>query len=181
VDPLLSPDDFRTLTGLDVDPVRLDLLLGQASAAVRAFCGWHIAPTLTGATVTADGTGGRTLSLPTLYLTNVSAVTEHGTALDLDSVTWSEHGVIERGCAWTCRRRGVVAVIDHGYETVPGEVAAVVCSIVSRVAPNPLGVVREQTGPFSVTYSQTAFNQAGGVVLLANEKDVLAAYRIPGV
>lgn len=179
--PLLSPDEFTTLTGLDVDPTRLALLLDQASARVRAYCGWHIAPKLTGAVVVADGTGGRTLSLPTLLLVDLVSVSEDGTALDVATVDWSAHGVLELPRAWTCRRRGVVAVIDHGYEETPDEIGAVVCSIVARMAPNPLGLVREQTGPFSVTYPQTAPNQAGGIALNLAEEAALAPYRIPGV
>ena len=39
-----------------------------AQAAVRAYCGWHIAPSLS-ETLVLDGTGARAFILPTLHLT----------------------------------------------------------------------------------------------------------------
>lgn len=181
MDPLLSVTDLEDITGLGLEPARAGLLLAQASAAVRAYCGWHIAPLLTGAVVVVDGNWSRTVGLPTLHLVGVASVTENGEPVDLAEISWSTYGALQRSCRWTPRRRGISAVIDHGYETVPEEVGAVVCSMVTRAGSNPLGVVREQTGPFSVTYPQSAPNQAGGMSLWASEKDILGPYRIPGI
>lgn len=187
MDPLATPEQLETYAGLGLlgEP-RGDMLLDAASAAVRGYCGWHIAPSLT-ETLTLDGSGGQVQTLPTLHLTDVTEVLQNGTAVDLATVQWSAAGYLWRPCAWSTPGcigapllRGVTVAIVHGYTPVPAELVAVVCSVAARAAVSPTGVVREQTGPFSVTYSQTAPNTAGGVALLPAETAILDRYRIPG-
>lgn len=153
------------------------MLLDIASGDVRTYCGWHIAPSVT-ETVTADGSGGLVQALPTLNLTAVTAITEDGEPVDMDDVHWSTAGLVTRATPWTSRLGGVTANITHGYSTVPAEIVGVVLMAAVRAAVSPTGAVREQAGPFSITYSQTSPNQAGGVVLLPHEKLVLDRYSI---
>lgn len=83
-----------------------------ASAVVRAYCGWHIAPVLT-TDVVCDGPGSTTLILPTLRLQSINSCTVSGppddgiapTVVDLATeVEWSEAGVV-RGPFRTKRLR----------------------------------------------------------------------------
>lgn len=176
--PLASPTELETYAGLGLPADRANLLLDQASGLVRDYCGWHIAPQVI-EDVTVDGSGAAIQGLPTLYLTDVTAVSEDGDSVDLADVTWSQVGHLHRAKPWTCAFRAVTASIVHGYTVTPPAVQAVVCAIASRAAASPTGVISESTGPFSVRFSQTAPGQAGGVVLTSIEQDVLERYRIP--
>ena len=99
-----------------------------ACAAVRSFCGWHVAPSLT-EPVTVDGPGGDTLLLPTLHLTNLTDVTNDGAPVA--NPEWSATGMV-RG-SWTSKFRGVVATMTHGHSACPPELLAVVKAFAHRL------------------------------------------------
>src|SRR4051812_23456089 len=97
----------------------------QAVAFVQTYCGWHIAPSVT-ETLTLDGGGGNVLVLPSLYVTDVAAITENGITLDpaLD-YQWSEAGMVRRSWAtgywsgysgrwWSCEYRSITVELTHG-------------------------------------------------------------------
>jgi hypothetical protein len=115
-DPLAA-----TPTGVDADAWE------AACGAVRAYCGWHVAPSVT-ETVTVDGPGGNVLFLPTLHLTGITSLTNDGTTVT--DPEWSEAGMV-RG-SWTSKFRGVVAEITHGYEECPAEIIGVLTEAASR-------------------------------------------------
>ena len=138
-----------------------------ACATVRAFCGWHVAPSVT-QPMTVDGPGGSMLLLPTLHLTNVTSVTNDGTAVT--DPEWSEAGMV-RG-AWSTKFRGVTLSMTHGYELCPDDVALVAQALALRVQANPESAVRVQRGPFSDQYE-------AGNGLTAFEKATLDRYRLP--
>lgn len=148
------------------------LLLTAAEAAVRTYCGWHIAPSRTD-TLTVDGSGSSVLALPTLYLTAVASITEDGDAVDMTSVDWSTSGVLWRDRPWSSRRRGVAATVTHGYAEPPAEVTAVVLAWAARAKTAPQGIRSETVGSMSVTYTD------GVVMFAAEERAILDRYRIP--
>lgn len=152
-----------------------DTALGLAEAAVRAYCGWHVAP-VKSETVTAWGAGDGVILVPSLHVVSVESVTVDGEPVT--DFTWREHGTMHGRC-W--RGRVEVSLIhgfDQGspaYQVVRGLILA----IAARAKASPNGVMRAQVGQISETYSQTATNQAGGVALLSTERDVLAPYKLP--
>jgi hypothetical protein len=151
----------------------------QAEALVRAFCGWHIAPSRT-ETVTRKGTDAPTLVLPSLKVTAVSSVTDDGNALTVtDDYTWSPAGVLTHVDRWSTG--DVVVAFTHGYATPPAEVTAIVQAVAQRAVNNPGSLIRVQAGPFADTYSQTGSNQSLPIALLDAEKDALAHYTIHSV
>ena len=83
----LGRDDPATLRQLEI-----------ALAAVRHWCGWHIAPVQT-VELTLDGPGGKLLVLPTLNVRSVTRVTECGEYLDLGDITWSANGRVAKRSA----------------------------------------------------------------------------------
>lgn len=189
--PLATSSDYTSLIGPLPAGVDVNQLCVDASARVRAYCGWHIAPSVS-EVFTVNGSGLFRQFLPTMFITDVASVTDSGVALDLTMVDWAAEGWLEwaqyspgyqRSYGWpglfSRRPRGVVASITHGYPTVPGEVVALVCSVVARQAASPSGVVREQAGAVSAQYSQVAPNVSGGLTLLASEMVALDSYRIP--
>lgn len=179
--PLVVPADVEEYTQGKVsasDP-RLEALIAGATAAVRGYCGWHIAPSLT-ETVTLDGPGGDVLTLPTMHLTDLAAVTEAGTVLDVATVEWSELGSVrkESGC-WTERYRGVVVTMTHGHDAAP-DVAQIIIQAVIPALSSPMAATSERAGTFAVTWATTAPGVAGGLSLLQRDRDILDTYRLHG-
>lgn len=172
--PLLDAETFAQLVaGTGLEELRLASIIRE----VRDYCGWHIAPAID-ETLTVDGSGGTVQQLPTLHLNSVTSVTENGEPLELDRYEWSRDGSLRRrSCRyWTNRYRGVVAVVNHGFDTVPENIVAVVLDAASAAIATPVGADAEQPetmGPFS-------FGANGGVVLKAAQQRVLDRYRIPG-
>jgi len=161
-------------------PALVDMLAG-ASAGLRRYCGWHIGPTRREELV-VDGSGGRLLLLPTLHVTQVHLVTEHGREPMLgDEVEWSAIGTLRAPTRWTERFRGVTVDLDHGYPLaeIP-DVAQIVKQVVATALASPMGVTREQAGQISVSWATTAPNVAGGLSLLDRDLALLEAYRLGG-
>ncbi|MST50575.1 hypothetical protein [Mobiluncus porci] len=183
MEPILKPETLEALTGgqiLSGDPAAL-LLIDSVTAAIRSFCGWHVAPVVT-ETVTLDGTGGYHLNLPTGRLLDVTGLKIAGIAAPPESYDWSQSGMIQlRGGRFPARFRSVEVTMRHGYslEEVP-DVAQIIRQVVVNAAASPMGVLRENAGGVSIEYSTTGAGIAGGVSLLARDRAALAPYRIAG-
>lgn len=150
----------------------------QAEALVRAYCGWHVAPSKPGTATLRATPGASVLLLPSLHVTAVT-VTVNGVELVAGTdYTWDEHGILKS--YWWSTAYDVEIEFTHGYDTVPAEVAAIVQAAAVRAVANPGSLVRTQAGPFSETYSQSGINQVIPLTLLDAEKTVLDEYRIPG-
>lgn len=137
-----------------------------AVAAVRSYCGWHIAPEVT-ETVTIDGSGSSLQILPTMRLVDLVSITNDGTAVD--SPEWSHDGFVRRSC-WTRKLRGVVAEMTHGYEVWPDELESVTVELVAGAA--RAGVKAVTSGSHQVSFETT---------LSSSQLGVLDRYRLPSV
>lgn len=145
-----------------------------AVSAIRGYCEWHIAPVVT-ETVTADGSGGGLLLLPTKRLLNVTGVTNHGEAVADSDVHWSSRGTVRGPKTWSMARYGdVTLTIQHGYEDFPPEVLAVARSL-AAAGWGTVGT-RLGSGPHSIDMSEHA--QAGAGSLSEAHKRVLNRYRV---
>lgn len=142
-----------------------------ACAAVRAYCGWHVAPSAQ-EDVVLDGSGSRVMMLPTLRLTDLTDVTDDGTAVD--SPEWSAAGMVRKstGGTWSWKFRSFAATMTHGYDDCPGELLGVIAEAASRgvagVAATQVGQVRIESG-------------SGSAGFMLDQRAVLDRYRIPGV
>jgi len=135
-------------------------------AAVRAWCGWHIAPSKT-ETVKVEGGGGRVLLLPSLHVTNCTAVRdESGNAV----TGWK---VRENGIARGSWRDEELYEFDitHGYDQMPAELLGIVADLDS----NGVGAVvkSKAIGPFSESYGSDLALQP------ITTQAIVARYRIP--
>ena len=157
-------------------PEQQDLV--AAEAAVRRYCGWHVAPVIIEDLV-LDGSGTSTLFLRTLRLENVQSVSLSGVPLDLADLEWSENGYLRKSGVWPDRLRSVRVTVEHGFDSAD-DVAAIVRAIAARASASPTGVVREQAGAVSIGFSLTAPGVSGGVVLMDHERAMLDKYRLPG-
>jgi hypothetical protein len=180
--PLVTPEEFSAWTGGKVqaaDP-RVGPLLAGASAGIRRWCGWHIAPVLE-ETLTGDGPGGRLVLLPTGRLLSVLSATNAGADVDVDGLDFSRHGMIElhEGGAWSSRFGTVSVRVRHGWDLVDvPDVAQIIKQVTANALSSPMGATREQAGTVSVAWATTAPGVAGGLSLLQRDLDVLAAFRI---
>lgn len=178
-EPIVRPADLAAY--LASDP---QALIDAATAAVRRYCGWHIAPSRS-ETLTFRSDGSLTQILPTLRVTSIESVTYDGLLLDPTSYQWDPWGVLSYAPStlwpsyWGSYRAPapLVVTLTHGFDSVP-DVAAVITSIVARAQASPDGITRSQVGQVSQTYSQTGQGQAGGLAFLPNELSVLDLYRL---
>ncbi|UTN93299.1 head-to-tail adaptor [Gordonia phage Widow] len=139
--------------GLDSSIPNVEKAVDRAVAFARREAGWHIFPEVT-ETLTLDGEGGSVLTLPSLHVTELLAVTENGSALDEAAYEWSATGDLKRrGRCWTTRWRGVTVELKHGYDLESADLADLLGAIAGAVgvqAANPLGIP-EVIGPYQLT------------------------------
>lgn len=143
-----------------------------AVSAIRGYCGWHIAPSVT-ETISVDGPGGWLLSLPTLYLTAVQSVTNGGTPLL--NTTWSRKGTMRSPVyAWSCMGNSVQVNLTHGYDEFPAEILAVARSMAA--AGSGSVATKITSGPHSVDLTPEGI--AGAFAMSDLHKQVLDRYRV---
>lgn len=155
-------------------PAGLDVV--SASDAIRAICGWHIAPVITEVFVVDDPFGRPDIYLPTLHIQQVTACTVAGVALtpaELADLDWSSAGYLGRGQGktWPTRRRSVTVTVQHGYTRVPPVLAAMATELAGRML-SPAGLVQQTSGQRSETY------QRG---LIESDLAVLDRYLLPAI
>lgn len=157
------------------------LYVKAAQAAVRSYCGWHVAPIIE-ETLTVDGSGTHRLLLPSKHVLAVEQVNEiiNGQAQPITDYTWSASGILRReDKPFTDRYQAIRLTIKHGWnpEDIP-DVQALIIQMARRAANAPAGIVRSQ----SVNGATVTMDMSGGgapmINLLASEKSSLARYRL---
>lgn len=149
--------------GSAINSAAATLALDIASGSIRSFCGWSVSQE----TVTAealDGTGERSLWLPTLRLTAVASVVENGSTLTVvTDFDWTKYGRLIRSGCWPRTARSVVVTYTHGYATVPDVVKGACLIVASVMYNNPefLGSHSETWGPFSESASNPSSVSSG--------------------
>ena len=154
-----------------------EFFITTAEAAVRKYCGWHIATSLT-VTEGRYRAGERGLiMLPSLYVTAVDAVTVDGRELHEDEYDWEACGFITRRLPSWPSDPYVRVTFTHGYEECPADVAAVVFELASKAMEMPTSPAKDVTaGPFRLV-----MGAAVGMTLDKAQQDRLASYRIQGI
>lgn len=160
-----------------------------AQAAMVAYCGWDPTTVVTAATVDLDGDGTSVLFLPSLHVTDVTAVTvtlpdgstyaaQIGTGSD---VTWAENGTLiwrpeagsPLGC-WPEGQQNVAVTYSGGYSAVPADLAAALASLSARMPTIQTGMTQAKIGTAVITRGPTISEGA----LLLVEQMVFDRYRI---
>ncbi len=174
---LLTREDISALT--ESEPAFTDGQLDVAVAIVRTYCRWHIAPTVT-ETITLDGRGGQLLTLPSMHVAAVTAVTVDG--VDIDDFDWSTNGTVERCGWWPSKRRSIEIDVQHGHAACPDDVAGVVASIAAKLplstggADIEVGVVEESIGSYRYRLSDSSQTEGQ---LTDSHRYLLGAHRLP--
>jgi len=193
--PLLDAETFAARSNGRVaasDP-RVAPLLAGASAAIRRYCGWHIAPELVETDVILDSDGGDLLVLPTFKLREVISLelkrksytppeSPWESFSEEDDYDWSANGEIYmRSRKLPNRFRSVRISMRHGYDLdAIADLQQVIQQVVTNALASPSGATSESAGAMSVTWSQTAPGVSGGMSLLERDLAVVNLYRLPG-
>lgn len=183
LDLLLKPEEIQDVTNKQMPvPIAASIAV-LATDAVRDYCGWRVAKAEE-ETITVTGTGRDRIFLPTLHLNGVVMLTDQRDGDPLIEGTdfdWDFHGVVDRiGRRWSTHRRGITAVVNHGYEKCPGGIAQAIAAAVARGTLAPAaGVTAESTLSASVQYSRAQSGAAAGSIFLPHELAQLDAHRIP--
>lgn len=176
-DPLASADDLagrlgRTLTAAETDQV--ELLLADASAAVRTYTGQQFTQVEITSRIRARG---GVVRLPQRPVSVVASVADpDGNDLDY---TWYAGDRVILSSPWAAT--WVDVTYTPGYEETPADIVAVVCQIAGRAFGRPA----DQTGLSSETIGQYSYSvggaaAAGAVGMLDDERAVLDRYRRVG-
>lgn len=152
-----------------IDPTEL----AKAEAAVRAYCGWHVAPVATQA-LALDGNGGTRIILPSLRVVSVDAVVVDG--VTITDPEWSASGVLHG--RFSERPRSVEVVLTHGYETPPAELVAILLDMASGDTSGEAPIASKRLGDFQVSYA-TGADSLSGASVAASARTVLDRYRLP--
>lgn len=164
MEPLISVQRLQQLLGgSGVDQAYVD----GVSAAIRSYCGWHVAPVVE-ETLVVDGHGDSILNLPTLRIVSLDRVMVLG--LEIPDVEWSQDGIL-RGY-WPDIFRSIEITLTHGFEQAD-DLVGVAMDVLARAVNSELGGAAETIGPFSFGPSQ------GGFSFYAHELQVLDRYRLP--
>lgn len=147
--PELSAADVEAFTGgrlVDDDgsgpPGETTRMLQAALAVARREVGWPVSPVVD-VSLVLDGPGARVLHLPTRRLTELAAVSEDGTVLDVERLEWSESGWVRKlsGGCWTARYRGLSVEMTHGYtEDEAADWRQAILAMVDQMSLVPVGV-----------------------------------------
>lgn len=191
---LATSNDLAVRLRRDVNVPAAEALIEEASSLIESFTGQDIT-LVEDDEVTLVGNWTRRLELPKWPVTDVSEVAVDGEALTADTdYTWTRRGVLWRPRTLASSSRGfdllngaywggddveVVVTYSHGLATVPPWVRSICLDVCARAYQSPDGVVREAIDGYSVTYTNTGFNQAGGVNLLDIEERKLRRLKKP--
>lgn len=172
---LLTVADFNALTGGKwANDARIEPTIAAASAAIRAWCGWHVYPSMT-CQATLDSDGSRSLWLPTTHLTGVTALEVGGTATT--DYQWSRLGQVLPADAVPCGLQAAEVTYTAGYGTLPADVALMVKDMVVRSVALSYGVTSESAGDVSVSYATNAAYASAGASMTDADHATLAPYK----
>ena len=171
---LISVEQFRLLCpGLSSTDAQIQAVLDSVSAAIRDYCGWHVAPSLE-CTYIGDGEG-HLLMLPAMGVTEVDSLTIDGDAAT--DYEWTAAGMVRlKKSTFPDKWRSVECVYTAGFTSAAiGQVVAQIASNAIVAAP---GVANERVGDVSIAYNQTGTGITGGVSLLPRDYELLAPYKL---
>lgn len=165
------PDDLTAYS--EGDP---QTHIEAATQAVRDYCGWHIAPSQEDVQVIVP-TGSSSIFLRSLHVTAIDTITSVGTTFVADEdYVWTADGTLTRATGWRILDP-VTVTFTHGYDEFPANVRQVIVALAQRSIDNPSGRI-QTTAPG--TYADV-FATVGAIPMTDQDKDNLAAYKLPGV
>ena len=183
---LLNSDDLALFQASDPD-----WFLEATGETIRAFCQWHIAPSIT-VTDTVPVNPDGTIMLPSLHVTAVESVSIDGLELDPSSYELHQAGYIKRVrhsyVQWPLwplesdrpfreypspQQVHADVTYTHGYSDLPATVKAVGLELATRAMELPSGVASQiEAGPQVISLG------ALGIVLTDEQRRRLGPYTL---
>lgn len=179
---IMTVAEFNAATAnrFSADPM-LPTTLAAAQAAIRDYCGWHVAPS---ATCIASSWGGtRVLHLPFRAVSSITKVEENGIELPPTAYALDPRGlgeVYRRGGYFWCGLgwNTITVTAKAGYDLAAAPMLAqALVQLVSSSMAGPLGVKEEHAGQVGITYA----NAGAGVMLTPQVCACLDPYRVEEV
>ena len=179
---IITVAEFNVLTNnrFAADPM-LSTTISAASAAIRDYCGWHVAPS---AKCIAGCFGGsRLLHLPFRGVSSISKIEENGVELDPSTYSLDPRGlgeVYRTGGFYWCglRWHRITVYAQAGYDLAAAPILKqALIQLVSSSLAGPLGVKEEHAGQVGITYA----NAGAGIVLSPQVTACLDPYRVEEV
>lgn len=169
---------------------RMAPTLTAASAAVRAYCGWHIYPSLACELSTTffdkritEVFGGLLIQLPATFVSEITSVMIGDRAHA--SYVLEPNGILRLyGVDWNGVYKHTPITIEY-VAGVPDDMMGGLKELIAHQTIHALagttGVQSETAGGVSVTYNAAWVNSTRATDLSDNNKEVLAPYRLRGV
>ena len=200
---LIDTTDFSKYTNgkFGTTDTRIASNIASASAAIRNFCGWHVAPSLTCGMLynvrdlrDAFVGGDLLIQLPATFVTSVEKVVL-GAVWNPDEDDWDGE-IIEDGeridfgmgegllriydVGTLDRRARVFVKYTAGFASTPPNIKEIAANSVTRALTNPYGVASEAAGGVSVSYNST-WSGKGSTALANDSRETLDVYKVKGV
>lgn len=173
---LMTVSEFNALTdNAYASDSRVDGAIAAATAAIRNYCGWHVAPSLE-CTFTTDGEAGD-LWLPCVGLTAVDSVEYDGEEQIVKG--FNRLGRVRCDSPQPVGIGNVTATYTAGYSlaAVPDLLDVVKDRIIACIALG-YGVASETAGNVSVSWSTEAVADRGGAYIPPSVARALSTYRL---
>ena len=203
--PLTTPDDLRTylqVDDTDLTDAAADMLIANASADIRDYCGWPV--TSCTRTVQAIPIGGQDWYLPTKFLTSVAALRvgrdpgDGSNAVDPSRYQWTASGIlmIAEGFVFPASRFETFSApfndpyfafngwllplleadIVDGYANVPSTLAGACQEVAALARSNPDGIQSMTVGMTSQRFGSKSV--ASGYNLSPEAQAAIDSYRL---
>lgn len=178
--PIVNLNDFKEGTEMSLlaDNSKILAKLNAASAAVRAYCGWHVSPNLECTYV--GQAEGNLITLPLMHITDIISVSIGGAELDESLYEWLGGGLIRTHFVPTQKWRAITVKFKAGYEQLDDVSQAVIQLTENALVANP-GIREEHADGVGATYNATDRGVSGGVRLLQSDRELLRPYKMVSV
>lgn len=178
---IITPADISVASGgrIAATDARLDPVCHAVSAAIRNFCGWHVAPNLH--CVLSTSVDDRVIYLPAKHVRAVDSVTAGDDTLAATDYEWRRDGMIRLRHRPT--HRGVWGAYTIEYDAGVDLSSSTLVGVAAQIALNDLvaspGVRSESVGQVSLSYNQGVDGVAGGITLMQRDRELLVGYKLP--
>lgn len=186
---LLTVDEFNAFTGNKYAGYseQVGMEISAASAAIRNFVGWHLAPsagceletTFLDRRVARVGTD-ILIQLPARYVTTVTGITVG--EVEREDYILDPTGLLR--VLNTSGERYTPIVVSYTAGLSDGLLAPIkelVAHRVTHAVAVPAGITSEASGGVSVTYNANWINNARATALVGDNKEILIPYKVQGV
>ena len=190
---ILTQDEFNVMTAnkyaLDS---RVPSAIKSVTAAVRNYCGWHIAGSQRCELVLnaldlqiTRNYSDLLIQLPFKYISDVEKVIINATKND--DGTWVgdeyEYSVAYDGRltvydAQIDSRKSTIVIIATVGISLTDDIKSIICNKVSHILSATYGVQSETAGRLSISYSSSFVNGAKASSLMTDDKEILNAYKV---